>query len=129
MLSREARTQIYYGHVSKGWALLQRAIDVARHEEATDMVMLYQVKEALEQSELGNAGQAAKMAMAFAKNDVRDDRVYAALALALSGEVVKAEAVATNLNKDFPLDTLVQKYWLPTIRAAIDIKRGTPRRR
>jgi tetratricopeptide (TPR) repeat protein len=124
MLAREAHTQTYYGHVSKGRAFLQRAIDVARNAEATDVVMFYQAKEALEQSELGNVSQAAKIATTFSKNDVRDDQVYAALALALSDEIVKAETVAAKLDKDFPLDTLVQKYWLPTIRAAIDIKRG-----
>ena len=31
------------------------------------------------------------------------------------------------LDKDFPLDTLVQRYWLPVIRAAIALQRNDPK--
>ena len=32
------------------------------------------------------------------------------------------------LDKTFPLDTLVQRYWLPTIRAAVALERKDPNR-
>jgi eukaryotic-like serine/threonine-protein kinase len=41
----------------------------------------------------------------------------AALALARAGDTAGAEKLAAELDKTFPLDTLVQRYWLPTIRA------------
>ena len=50
------------------------------------------------------------------------------LALALAGEVASAEQSAAELDKDFPLDTLVQKYWLPTIRAAVALEHKDPNR-
>jgi hypothetical protein len=30
------------------------------------------------------------------------------------------------LDQEFPLDTLVQRYWLPTIRAGVALERGEP---
>jgi predicted Zn-dependent protease len=36
--------------------------------------------------------------------------------------------MAAELDKTFPLDTLVQRYWLPTIRAGIALERKDPNR-
>jgi predicted Zn-dependent protease len=36
--------------------------------------------------------------------------------------------LAAELDKDFPLDTLVQRYWLPTIRAALTLDHREPNR-
>ncbi len=46
------------------------------------------------------------------------------LALALAGDVNKAEKLSVELNKSFPLHTRVQRYWLPTIRAALALNRN-----
>ncbi len=50
----------------------------------------------------------------------------AALALARAGDTAEAEKLADELDKNFPQDTLVQKYRLPTIRAAIALQRNDP---
>lgn len=47
----------------------------------------------------------------------------AALALARAGETARAENLAAELGKTFPVDTLVQRYWLPTIRAGVAMER------
>jgi hypothetical protein len=39
-----------------------------------------------------------------------------------------AEKLAAGLDKTFPLDTRVQRYWLPTIRAAVALKHNDPNR-
>jgi tetratricopeptide (TPR) repeat protein len=36
--------------------------------------------------------------------------------------------LAAELDKTFPLDTLVQRYWLPTIRASVALERKDPNR-
>ena len=51
-----------------------------------------------------------------------------ALALARAGDTAAAEKLATELDKAFPLDTLVQRYWLPSIRAAVALQRKDPKR-
>ena len=57
----------------------------------------------------------------------RDVQTTAALALARAGETARAEGLAAELDKAFPLDTLVQKYRLPTIRAAVALQRKDPK--
>jgi predicted Zn-dependent protease len=58
----------------------------------------------------------------------RDVRAIAALALARAADTAGAEKLAAELDKAFPLDTLVQRYWLPTIRAAVAMERQDPNR-
>jgi len=50
----------------------------------------------------------------------------AALSLALAGDAKQAEKLLQDLNKQFPLDTLVQSYWLPSVRAAIALDHKDP---
>jgi len=52
----------------------------------------------------------------------------AALALARAGDTARAEKLVAELDRTFPLDTLVQRYWLPTIRAALALLRKDPNR-
>jgi eukaryotic-like serine/threonine-protein kinase len=58
----------------------------------------------------------------------RDVRAMAALALARAGDTAGAEKLEAELDETFPLDTLVQRYWLPTIRAANALERKDPNR-
>jgi eukaryotic-like serine/threonine-protein kinase len=79
--------------------------------------------------EAGNREQArtdADAAVKLAPN--REVRVMAGLALARAGDTARAEKLAATLDKQFPLDTLVQRYWLPTIRAAVALQRKDPNR-
>jgi eukaryotic-like serine/threonine-protein kinase len=39
-----------------------------------------------------------------------------------------AQKLAAALGNTFPLDTLVQRYWLPSMRAAIALERKDPSR-
>jgi eukaryotic-like serine/threonine-protein kinase len=50
---------------------------------------------------------------------IRDVDYAAALALALSGDVVRSRALADDLTKNFPEDTSVQYMYLPTLRALL----------
>ena len=68
----------------------------------------------------------ADAALKLAPN--RDVRAMAALALARAGDTARAEKLAAELDKTFPLDTLVQRYWLPTIRAAVALEHKDPNR-
>jgi tetratricopeptide (TPR) repeat protein len=52
--------------------------------------------------------------------------VEAALAFAMAGDTGRAESVAQDLNKRFPLDTQVQSLWLPAIRAQVALDWKNP---
>jgi predicted Zn-dependent protease len=51
-----------------------------------------------------------------------------AVALALTGDTAAAEKLAAELDRNYPLDTLVQRYRLPAIRAALALQRKDPHR-
>jgi len=51
-----------------------------------------------------------------------------ALARARAGDTAGAEKLAVGLAKTFPQDTLVQRYWLPTLRAGVALERKDPNR-
>jgi predicted Zn-dependent protease len=48
--------------------------------------------------------------------------------LARVGDTAAAEKIAADLDKTFRLNTLVQRYWLPTIRAAVALQKKDPKR-
>jgi tetratricopeptide (TPR) repeat protein len=104
-------------------------MDSAQHNDAKETAAAYQAAAALREVEAGNREQAraeAKAALKLAPN--RDVRAMAALALARAGDTAGAEKLAAELDKTFPLGTLVQRYWLPTIRAGVALERKDPNR-
>ncbi|HTM41115.1 MAG TPA: hypothetical protein VL177_09400, partial [Terriglobales bacterium] len=56
----------------------------------------------------------------------RNARVFTALALARAGDAMRAQALADELGRQFPSHSLVQRYWLPTIRGSIELARKNP---
>jgi tetratricopeptide (TPR) repeat protein len=52
--------------------------------------------------------------------------VESALAFAMTGDAAKAESLAQDLNKRFPLDTQMQSLWLPAIKAQLALNRKNP---
>jgi eukaryotic-like serine/threonine-protein kinase len=81
----------------------------------------------LRAAELDNRTEAQTAVSAALKLAVnRDVQAMSALALARAGETAPADKLASELNKNYPLDTLVQGYWLPSVRAAIELERKNP---
>lgn len=129
LLATQADTEGWYGRLKNAHELTLRAMDSAQHDDAPERAAAYQVAAALRDVELGNRERAraeAKAALKLAPN--HDVRAMAALALARAGDIAGAENLASTLDKTFPLDTLVQRYWLPTIRAAVALQRKDPHR-
>jgi TolA-binding protein len=58
----------------------------------------------------------------------RDVEYGAAFALAISGDIAGAQALAADLGKRFPEDTAVRFNYLPTVGALLALKRGEPSR-
>jgi len=53
-----------------------------------------------------------------------DGEASAAMALAFTGDSGRSRKIASDLEQDFPEDLLVQRNFLPTIRAKIVLGRG-----
>jgi tetratricopeptide (TPR) repeat protein len=129
LLSMQSDTEAWYGKLKNARELTRRAMDSAEHNEATETAAGYQAEAALRDVEAGNHEEAraeANAAMKLAPN--RDVQAMAALTLALAGDTAGAQKLAAELEKTSPLDTLVQSYWLPTIRAAVALWRKDPNR-
>jgi tetratricopeptide (TPR) repeat protein len=127
LLAAQADTESWHGRLKNAHELTRRAMDSAQHNDAKESAAAYQVAAALREAGSGNREQAraeANAALKLAPN--RDVRVVAALALARAGDTIGAEKLAAELDKTYPLDTLAQRYWLPTIRAAVALERKDP---
>jgi tetratricopeptide (TPR) repeat protein len=124
LLSAESDTQADYGHLQKARQLSAQAEESAKRNDFKETAAFWQGNEALREVEFGNAADGLRQAReALALAPGRDVKVEAALALARSGDVDAAGKLADALNQEFPLDTLMQNYWLPTVQAAIELQR------
>jgi tetratricopeptide (TPR) repeat protein len=129
LLGTQSDTQAWYGKLQNARELTRRAMDSAEHNDAKETAAAYQAELAFCEVEAGNKERAraeANAALKLAPN--HDVKAEAALALARAGDAAGAEKLAAELDKTYPLDTLVQTFWLPTTRAAIALERKDPNR-
>jgi serine/threonine protein kinase/tetratricopeptide (TPR) repeat protein len=127
-LSLVADTAAYAGHLRQARELTRKAVDSAVHTDNKENAAIWLETEALRETVFGNTAEgrramATGLKMAPASPGVR---VEAALASAISGDSVRAESLARDLAKDFPLDTQMQGLWLPVIRAQLALDRKDP---
>jgi serine/threonine protein kinase/tetratricopeptide (TPR) repeat protein len=124
LLAAQADTAGWYGKLKDAHDLTRRAMASAAQNDAKETAAAYQAAAALREVESGNREQArsdANAALKLAPN--RDVRAMTALALARAGDSSAAEKLAAELERTFALDTMVQSYWVPTIRAAVALER------
>jgi serine/threonine protein kinase/tetratricopeptide (TPR) repeat protein len=129
LLAAQADTEGWYGKLKSAGDLTVRAMDSAQRNDAQETAAAYRADAALREVESGNRERAraeANAAVKLAPN--LEVRVKAALALARAGDAAAAEKLAAELEKTFPLDTLVQRYWLPTVRSGVALERKDPDR-
>ncbi|MGB8885467.1 MAG: winged helix-turn-helix domain-containing protein [Candidatus Korobacteraceae bacterium] len=127
LLALQSDTEAYFGRLGKARELSQEAQTSALHAGATETAALWQLAGALHEAELGDAGRGHEEASAaLAASPGKNVRILAALALARSGDRKRAGALADELVKQYPSDTIVNDYWVPTIRAAIALDEKKP---
>ena len=123
--SAQSDTETYHGRLRNARGFSQRAVESARRNDAKETAAGWQVDAALHEVEVGNMGEARQLASAALRlSSGRDVKAQAALAFALTGDAFSAQKLAEELNGEFSLSMIVQRYWLPTIRAAIELNRG-----
>jgi DNA-binding winged helix-turn-helix (wHTH) protein/tetratricopeptide (TPR) repeat protein len=129
MLAAQAETAAWHGRLNDARDLTRRAIESAHRNDVEETAGAYQAALALFEVESGNPKQGlADAHAAMTLSPTRDVKEIAALALARAGDLMGAEKVATEIGKSFPVDTLVQRYWLPTINATVALGRKDPER-
>jgi serine/threonine protein kinase/predicted Zn-dependent protease len=124
LLSAQSDTEAYYGRLIKAREFSSRAVNSAKHADAKETAALWEANAALREAEFGNSALARNdVATALALAPGRDVEVLSALAYARAGNILPSQELVDKLNKEFPTNTLVQIYWLPVIRAAIELDR------
>jgi predicted Zn-dependent protease len=104
-------------------------VESALRAEAKETAAGWQADAALREAEFGNAVEAKRAAnAALTLASTKEVQIAAALSLARAGEIAQAQSIMAKLGKDFPDDTLLQSYWVPSIRAAMAIREKRPDR-
>jgi Tfp pilus assembly protein PilF len=127
-LSLASDTDAYAGHVGKARELTKRAVESAIRADNKETGAIYLADAALQQAAYGNpaeARQSAAEALKLAPTS-RGVESEAALGFAMAGETARAEPLAQDLGKRFPLDTQMQSLWLPAIQAQVALYRKNP---
>ena len=121
-------TEAYRGHLGNARELTNRAADSAIHNDSKESAAIWQENAALREAAFGNAAKARQAAaaglqLAPASQGVE---VEAALSFAMAGETARANLLAKDLNKHYPLDSQMQSLWLPAIYAQMALDRKSP---
>jgi eukaryotic-like serine/threonine-protein kinase len=127
-LSLDADTEAYAGHLQKAQDLTKRATESAIRADSRENAAVWQEISAQREAAFGNLTEAKRYATEGLKiyPDSRDAKVEAGIAFAMVNDVSRAESLAQDLNRRFPLDTLVQSLFLPAIRAQLALDRKKP---
>jgi len=126
-LYMQSDTEAYSGHRRQAWDLTQRSIESARRSSQNESAAFYLANAAQREAEFGDAPRALELADAALKlAPSRDVKAMVALALARAGSLPQSEKLTNELAKANPLNTILNFYWLPTIRAARELSLNHP---
>jgi eukaryotic-like serine/threonine-protein kinase len=127
-LALASDTEAYVGHLGKARELTKRAVDSAVRADNKESGAIYLANAALQQAAYGNAAEARQTAAEALKLAPTSQGVEseAALAFVMAGDAARAESLAEDLGKRFPLDTQMQSLWLPAIQAQLALDRKNP---
>jgi eukaryotic-like serine/threonine-protein kinase len=120
LLSDQAATNGYYGHLRKSREFSDRAVVSAKRAQENEVAASYEAYAAAMEVLLGNTAEARERVKSALKLS-RDlyPQSEAAMVLATAGDIAQAYALVDDLAKRFSEDTVVQSIILPTIRAQL----------
>ena len=127
LLAVHADTKAYQGQLTQARQFTKKAVESAHRYGNEETAFSYSAIGALREAEFGNFEIAKKQTdTVLAHNRGQQVQILAALTLARAGEDKRALALARDLTQRYPLNTALNEYWLPTIRAAVELHRSNP---
>jgi len=151
ILNYESEAEAYHGRLHSSRELMQQASSTAIHNGEAESADVWHAEESLWEAEFGQAKAArtdatqlftatsqsqsktaesqsktAESQSKTAQSQSKNVQMIGALALATAGDAQHAQALAVALERAHPLDTLLNQYWIPVIRARIAIQQGKP---
>ena len=127
MLEAMAEVAASGGKMQQAREMYQKAVEGAQQAKLMDNAAGIMSRQARTEAEAGNAAQTrerVRAALALGRN--RFELASVGVALGTAGDVAQASAIADELNKQFPTDTLVSRIWVPAMRGAVEVSRGNP---
>jgi len=125
LLAAQSDTEAYFGRFGEAREFTRRAVDSAVRADSKDAAALWQVDAAFRAAESGDTATARReVKAALALSHERDVRENAAFVLARIGDIPRAKALGEELKNDYPTDTWLRVYILPTINAAVELTKG-----
>jgi eukaryotic-like serine/threonine-protein kinase len=123
VLSFESDTKAFQGRFAEATELTRRAVDLAVRAENPEGAATWRANAALREAAFGASAAARRDAEAAVKlaPDNRDVEAEATLAMAWTGDRMVVGKLRSAMEKRFPMDTLVNSYWLPTIDARLKL--------
>jgi len=129
LVDEESDTEAYYGHRREAWELSLKAVRAERRDNESERPAVAMGNAAVREAEFGNSAralQAGDWAMSLASG--RDVKTLAALAFARAGFTKRAQTMADEIARENPSNTPLNYYWLPTIRAAVELNLNHPQK-
>jgi hypothetical protein len=124
-LALASDTAAYGGQLRQARELTQRAVESAARADSKERGAIWQAIAAQREAAFGNGAEARHGAAEAFKLAPASPFVAAesALAFAIAGDTARAESLAQDLEKRFPLDTMMQTIWLPSSQAQLALDR------
>lgn len=127
--SAQADTEAFWGRAAAARQFSRRATEVALRSGQKETAALWMLDSALQEAEFGDrlrARQRVEEGLALASP--RNAQMLAALALARAGDSARSQKLGTQLEEQLPNNSELIDYWLPCIRAAIELNLRRPDR-
>ncbi len=125
-LYQHSNTAAWHGRIGEARSLTRRAAESAIHADTKESAALYLADASVRDAAFGNRDQASEFVKESTKvAESRDAQILAALGSARAGDLPHAQAIVDDMNRRFPVNTVIQNVWLPTIRAQIELAHGS----
>ena len=127
-LALASDTEAYGGRLGKARELTKRSVDSAIRADSKESGAIWQAISAQREAAYGYPAEARQSAAEALKlvPTSQGVEVETALAFAMAGDTTRAELLAQDLGKRFPLDTQMQSLWLPAIQAQLALNKKNP---
>jgi serine/threonine protein kinase/tetratricopeptide (TPR) repeat protein len=123
-VSTHSRALQEQGKLKGSFDVSRQAMELAENQKFPEVALGELGWQAMVHADLGVCSKAREDASTVAAKPTRNGLAYAGFALATCGESQKAETLAAELSKKYPLETFAQKLDIPMIHARQELQRG-----
>jgi tetratricopeptide (TPR) repeat protein len=129
LFAQQADTAAYYGRLEEARRFSRQASGLAECGGEQEPAAVYDALSAFREALFGNVAKAVQQPTINKKQSSGRDVSYAlALTFAYAGDMNRLQAMADELAKTYPEDTVVRFNYLPTLRAKLALLHSNPQK-